>query len=350
MIDETSYASDVAGELDLSSSAFAEDVAGEVSLTSSAYGEDVAAAVNSRPTGTLRVLQYNIGHFNMGMTDGNSALIGTNNSYAASYPQFFDYMTQLQRWKSRISGIDADIIGLEEYNDNFGYHSGLVSTQDSGIFDGYNLSVGPKECYGWWQNTLASKLALSSPSNVYLGSTNNILAYLRVAKLNINNTEVWFAATHLNLNNPGGTGGASASYASRQKELKECVKWLQDKSHVILVGDFNTTGPIEGTTEERRLQGLAEFDIFLNGFTEDGVTYDGGCTLANSTLDSRYTSPSTGSRPDQSPSTSPNWYLDNIIVKGFMMSNITVIDDGTITDHCGLYCDLTMIESEVSNG
>ena len=346
MLDETSFAEDVANELSLTGNPYGNDVASVVSTEESDYAEDVAAAINERPTGTIRVLQYNIGHFNMGMQAGNQCYIGANNATTQAYPQFFDYTTQLQRWTSRISGIDADIIGLEEYNDNFGYHSGLVSTQNSGIFNGYNLSVGPNECNNWWQNTIASKLALSSPSNVYLGSTNNIQAYLRVAKLNINSTEIWFACTHLNWNNPSGTGGASASYASRQKELKECVKWLQDKSHVILVGDFNTTGPVEGTTEERRLQGLAEFDIFLNGFTESGVTYDGGCTLANSTLDSRYTSPSTGSRPDQSPSTSPNWYLDNIIVKGFTMSNITVVDDGTITDHCGLYCDLTLIDNE----
>lgn len=46
MIDETSYASDVADELGLTLSAYAEDVTGAVDLTSAAYGEDVAEAVN----------------------------------------------------------------------------------------------------------------------------------------------------------------------------------------------------------------------------------------------------------------------------------------------------------------
>ena len=49
MIDETSFASDVADELGLTQSAYAEDVTGKVNLSSTAYAEDVADAINEQP-------------------------------------------------------------------------------------------------------------------------------------------------------------------------------------------------------------------------------------------------------------------------------------------------------------
>lgn len=351
MIDQNSYSESVADELGLASSAYAEDVTGEVSLTSSAYGEDVAEAINNRSVGEydLRVLQYNIGHFNMGYAaapTGSNPTTGNvliNSSKSDGYPNSVDrnYAIQLQRWKDCIDGVGADVISMPEWNNYFGWNGGsVVTTVDSGIFNGYNLSVGAIESNGWWQNTLASKLVMSNAENVYLGSTNNILAYLRVAKVVIKGVDVWIASTHLNWNNPTGTGGASGSYASRQKEIKECVKWLQGKSHVILMGDFNTTGPVG--IESGYEVGLDEFDPFINGFTEDGVTYQGGCTLANSRQRPLLTANATGSRPDQ-PKSYPYCYIDNIIVKGFTMSNVQVIDDGRLTDHCAVWCDLTLI-------
>lgn len=367
MINESSYASDVADELSLTSSAHAEDVTGAVDLTSAAYGEDVAEAINEQPSSEydLRVCQYNIGHFNMGMTDGNSCYIGKSNTTTQAYPQFFDYATQLQRWKSRISGIGADIIGLPEYNENFGYNSGtLVSTPNSGIFDGYNLSVGAKASIGWWQNALASKYAMSNAQDVDLGSTTSNKAYVRVAEITLKGKTVKIGVTHLNWNNnlgaltdPNYTTNATASRNSRQKEIKELVKlmnqWLEDYDHVILLGDFNTEGPVYGPNVSydpavRDYEaGLEEFAPFIDGFTENGTTYQGGFTLANYDANGHrlLTCSATNSRPDLSNRPQyPYCYLDNIIVKGFTMSNVRVIDDGTITDHCAVVCDLTMIE------
>ena len=61
--------------------------------------------------------------------------------------------------------------------------------------------------------------------------------------------------------------------------------------------------------------------------------------------DTLATAEATNSRPDNTPADTAPWqYLDNIIVKGFTMSNITVVDDGDITDHCALWCDLTIID------
>ena len=345
MINQGSYSDNVAEELGLQCTAYASDVATETSLESTAYASDVATAINGGQvvTPTLRVLQYNIGHFNMGKAAAplgspstSSVLISSEKS--DGYPSSLDrnYATQLQRWKARISGINADIISMPEWNDYFGYNGGsVVRTDETGIFEGYSLSVGPIECSGWWINTLASKLIMSNSENVYLGSTAAPKAYVRVASVMIDGNLVKVGSTHLNWNQ------ASGYYESRMKEIKELVKYFDSFPYVILCGDFNTMGHYQ---QNDYLAGLQEYDPFVNGFTEDGITYNGGFTLANTTTNPLLTANATNSRPDLGASKNyPYQYLDNIIVKGFTMSNIQVVDDGTLTDHCALYCDLTII-------
>lgn len=355
MIDETSYASDVAEELELTSSAYASDVAGKVELTSSAYGEDVAEAINEgvvptpTPTYDLRVLQYNVGHFNMGRDAANIVTIG-NSSYS-SRPNT-NYSTQLQRWENRISGINADIIGMPEWSPNFGYNgSTLVSAADSGIFDGYGLSAGKSVYFDWWINCLAWKESRISMDETDIDdydliNTISPRAYVRVGETTIKGKTVKVAVTHLNFNR------TEIHYNSRKLDIKELIRKFKDDKYVILCGDFNTQGPWEsGTVNSQNTWegsdyslGLDEFAPFIDGFTEGAVTYEGWSAIANSRANPLLTCEATGSRPDAGHPNYPYMYLDNIIVKGFTMSNIHRVDDGTLTDHCALWCDLTMIE------
>ena len=352
MIDQNSYSEAVADELGLASSAYAEDVTAEVSLTSSAYGEDVDEAINNRPVGDydLRVLQYNIGHFNMGRAaaptgnnpNTNNVLINSNKS--DGYPNSVDrnYAIQLQRWKDCINGVGADIIGIEEYNKYFGWNGGsVVELADTGIFLGYDISVGRmglslvnggEVTHGWQWNALASKYAIYASGDEELGSTGNNVAkcYARYATVDIKGRQVIIASTHLNWaqNNDAVT--------SRALEIQHLINWLKDYPYVILMGDFNVDGAYKSNkTDQDYLDGAAQgFDPFI----------DAGFTLANhGRWGDLKTAFATGSRPDQTKSY-PYTYIDNIIVKGFAMSNVQVIDDGRLTDHCAVYCDLTLIE------
>ena len=370
MIEETSFANEVADELDLTSSAYAEDVAVETDLTSAAYAEDVAQAINDGVSGTLTVLQYNIGHFNMGTQAAPTGSNPTTDTVRISYnksdgwaatPKTTDrnYDTQKQRWKDRISGIDADIIGMPEWNNYFGWMNinTCKATADAevGIFADYNLSVGKSAISGWWQNTLAlkPKYTIIDVEDKDLGSTNGNMAYVRIARVKIRGKIVKIAVTHLNWNNPLGATAdptysinAQDSYDSRQVEIKNLVKLFKDDPYVILCGDFNTQGPVYGPdvpdSQRNFLAGLDEFDPFVEGFTEDGVTYPGNFTLANNKSNPLKTAPATNARPDTG-NLLPRSYLDNIIVRGFTMSEVHVIDDGSLTDHFALYCDLTIV-------
>ena len=356
MINENSYGSDVANELGLIGNPYGNEVAGEVGLTSAAYGNEVATAINERPTGTLRVVQYNIGHFNMGSAPaptGNnpsSSTVLINSSKSDGYPSSLDrnYSTQLSRWTSRISGLNADIIGIEEYNKYFGYNGGsVVTTTDANIFDGFTLSIGRmgkslingnEQTNGWQWNALASKYAMSNAADEELGSTGNNIAkcYAHYARVTIDGKSVLIASTHLHW------AQNSDAVTSRALEIQHLVNWLDDEPYFILMGDFNTDGiyVASGKTEQQYMAGVSDFSPFV----------EAGFTLANhGNFGDLKTCTATNSRPDIGASepfrNRPYCYLDNIITKGFTMSNVRVIDDGTITDHCGVVADLTLIDS-----
>lgn len=347
MIDESSYSEAVADELSLTSLAFAEDVTGEIDLTSAAYAEDVAEAINEQTPHDLRVCQYNIGHFNMGMKAGNVCLIGSDLQEAQTYSQFFDYATQLQRWQTRLAAIRADIYGLPEWNSNFGYNDkSLFSTADAGIFSGYGVEHGTSYVDGWWINALAAlsqKFTLSNVQQIDVSHKSGAnTPYILEATTTVKNKQVVVAVTHLNWNQSQTFHDSRVDY-----EIPFLVDRYKNVPYLILCGDFNTQGTYGGEQNASNKTGLAEFQPFI----------DAGFTLANSMSNPLLTCNATGSRPDRpSEPQYPFCYLDNIIVRGFAMSNVYVIDDGdtendvnavgNITDHCAVVADLTLIDNE----
>lgn len=325
-------------------------------MNGSTFADKVADAGGvTPPSYTLRVLMYNLGHFSCGYAE-TSAI---NSSYTDGYPnnQKRNYATQLQRWTDKLDGINADLIAMAEFADTFGRNNGVsVSVEDCGAWDAYPyFSKGSIVASGWWYNVLCAKFPLLNGSNESLHSLSGAsAAYVRVAEATIEGKTVKIGVTHLNW------GKTQTHLASRTKEIKELIKLFQDDEYVILCGDFNTDGQYIQSAEKTEAQfmsGANEFDPFLYGFTEDGVTYEGGFTLANhGQWGDLKTCDATNSRPDHltdslrgnnNPDTfynRPFCCLDNIIVKGFRMSNVMVIDDGYLTDHCGLICELTMID------
>lgn len=359
---KTSFASDVAEELELASAAYASDVAGEVDA-GNVCGQDMATAINEREQGgyTLRVCSFNIGHFNQGVHGVGISDISDNNS--DGYPQTLDrnYAVQLGRWSRFIGGIKADIIGMPEWSDYFGYNNNVrVSVADTGIFSGYNLSVGKDAQHSgdganiaMWKNTLATKgLTITNVSDINLDIDTGVAqAYIRLGTAQIAGKSVKIGVTHLNLNS------SQRHHDARVVELRNLVKMFQDDPYVILCGDFNTDGPY-GSTDY--ILGASEFDIFVDGLDENSVHYNGISTygqMVNSKVNPLLTYAATGGRPDRVDvgKNQPYCYLDNIIVKGFSMSNIKVLnqdvfntpsdplDVGMLSDHCAVVADLTIM-------
>lgn len=357
MIDETSFASDVADELGLTSSAYAEDVTGEVDLDNTAYGEDVAEAINEMPVGDpdLTVCQLNIGHFAMGTSPNNGATPAWTDDTADGWnatPKTIsrNYSIQLERWQKFIDALGVDIFGMPEYSAIFGTHNNYnVPTQSCGIFDDYipseyttaeqiakRISVGKTAGGGYWINTLISKYDLSNAQDIDLGSTVSNMAYVRVAEITLKGKTVKVAVTHLNWNQ------SQAYYNSRQAEITSLVSLFSNDDYVILCGDFNCR-PMNGD----EVNGLHDLDPFVSA----------GFTLANNLNHPLATCYATGSKPDVNDPNYPFVYIDNIIVKGFTISNVRVLDTGVqvdggtvdvgmLTDHCAVVADLTLIDNE----
>lgn len=308
--------------------------------------------------GKLRVFQYNIGHFNMGRQPASVNIIG-NNEFS-SYDNT-DYDTQLALWTAKIQGIGADIICMPEYSSNFGWSNGSrVATANTGIFSGYNLSVGKSVADSYWINAIATKtgMTITNAEDIDLGSLSGAsAAYVRVATATINGKTVKIGVTHLNWSKN------TNNINSRTKEIKQLIKLFKDDEYVILCGDFNTDGLYQygaSKTEDQFMSGVNEFNPFIDGFYEDvegtRTYFKGGYSLANHGMCGDIkTCDATGSRPDHltdanygnnDPDTfynRPFCCLDNIITKGFFMSNTVVIDDGRLTDHCGLVVELKMM-------
>ena len=95
----------------------------------------------------------------------------------------------------------------------------------------------------------------------------------------------------------------------RNRQMEELIKTFQDQSHVIICGDFNVAD-------------VSEYDIFKSA----------GYVLANH-----------GSSGDliTYPSKDGGHPFDNIICKGFEISNVQVIETN-LSDHYVIICDMVM--------
>lgn len=298
----------------------------------------VAAAINN--TGRdLRVMSYNVGHWAMGASGTPTFSDQNSDGYPSSLARNYDI--QLARWKSLVKAVDADIIGMMEYSANFGTkNSSSVSVENTGILTDYNISVGKTAGGGYWINTIASKSTLSSAGNEDLASTVANIAYMHYGTIQVNGIDVKVVATHLNWDQ------AEGYYESRQAEIRSLIKKLESDPYVIICGDFNTEGPGGGYEDTKFLQGATEFEPFTCGFEENGTSYGGDYQAVNhGAFGSFKTFPASYSRPDRvgKPQT-PCGYYDNILVKGFDITAVRVINDGRLTDHCGIVADLTMRE------
>lgn len=241
----------------------------------------------------VRVASWNLGHFSLG-TSSDTAITHSN------------YATMRQKWAEKINEIDADIFCCCEYNTNFVNESGsdpAITARDA-IFSLYSAaSVGAKDAYN--QNAMFANCKLKDIKSVAYDNHTQGRYYI-VNTATIGGKEVKVVATHLDFNQ--GTTGQQ----NRALQMQQLISDFANDDYVIICADWNTT------------DGGSEFDVFTNagykmanhGYLGDIMTYPAGET--------------------------PEQILDNIVVKGFAVNGIHIVNDATLTDHCAVYCDLTL--------
>ena len=247
---------------------------------------------------TITVMQWNIGHFSKGKKEKSTV----------SDMSFTHNMNEL---KDLLSQTDPDIISLNEYSLLFADTQNHPKCAADTLF----FSSFPFEYIG--NNSKQRHYCLNavfSRFEFFQAETKEYDAN-RMASYAVSNgikpEDYYFIQLHLTL------FGEDVTFVSThlafdknddevtQNQVKELIKVLEDKDHIIICGDFNTMA------------------ANLSLFTQHGYT------LANDGALTTY------------PSSSPNASIDNIIVKGFDINCSRVIRS-SLSDHLPIVCEISM--------
>ena len=283
--------------------------------------ESRVAEIGGNAVSKFSFCSYNIGHFSLGkdydtfISDQKQDLDYTN--YGNSTP-YSNYAAQLARWRQMLNEYSPDIIAMCEYITTFAHNqAGDVATADA-IFSRYPYNrVGSlPSAISYMRTAVFANMVLGASTEGSYPHTAQAGRYYQVVNVNMGGTPVKVVVTHLDFSND--------SY--RIEQMQTLIAAFANDTHVIICGDFNN---VDST----------EFDMFAAA----------GYTMANHEyLGDIYTYPSSGTEVWNSSGHNlfehPDRALDNIMVKGFAMSNVRIIDRCDLTDHCGIMCDLTLID------
>lgn len=248
----------------------------------------------------IRVLHWNLGHFALGA------------SYDTTITQE-QLDTMRSKWRNKINPIGADVVMTCEYNTNFVNASGglpAVTARDAVFSNSIweYAAIGSKpSATSYMQTATFSNIKLSGTKEVVYPQTVQAGRYYQESTILLGGKTVKIVATHLDYNQ--GSNGA----AYRALQIQKLINDFSNDDYVIICADFN----VAETTE---------FDAFSNaGYKMLNHVYLGDLQTY--------------------PSDSPAFAFDNIVCKGFTISNISIVEDSNkeFSDHLGIYADFTLI-------
>jgi len=268
-------------------------------------------------THLLRVCSWNIGHFAMGhnhtswVTDQVSDYTNKQWNEDSSLHPNCNYAIQVKRWKHRIQGIGADILCLCEYSGTFGTSNSTSMATKDVVFDDYPYTYERTVANYYHQEAIYCTQKITGTGSLTLdGDHTQSGEYAKVtwATINIEGTDILVASTHF-------FWGADM-LASRTTCFTALMTLIGQYDHAIIGGDFNVDS-------EDEFQDLV----------------DAGLTLVSTPTSPVLTYPATGVYSDNLRPASP---LDNIILKGFDIVGTRIVNDGLLSDHCGVVADIKL--------
>lgn len=226
---------------------------------------------------TITVAHWNIGNFALGKSS-NTTINSTNASNMANnYHAFLD-------------SLNLDIIGICEFDPTFSKNGDKAKETVFNNFQYYY--IGKKYSYNC--NAVFSKIQLYNNQESFFSNSVQT-RYFSKSTINIKGNDVLFIETHLDWNQ--GSNGANC----RKRQINELVNTFKDYPFIIICADFNTST-------------IEEFKPFIDaGF----IMINGG---DRGTLNTH-------------PASNPTSPIDNIILKGFEVINVSVIGDAKLSDH-----------------
>lgn len=212
------------------------------------------------------------------------------------------------RYKKMFNEINADMLGVCEDDPVFDAAGALT----------LDLLYRPKYaiCYqGTKYNYMCASLYANLPltnitvSEIIYPQTVQANRYYKLMTATLNGHTVKIVETHLDWNQ----GNYGAQY--RAAQIQKLISDFASFEYVIIAADFNVE-----TTDEWDAFSNAGYTLANHGYIGDLITYHGHLSPYNQKA------------------------LDNIITKGFIMSDIKVWEDSfNLSDHGAISCDLEMI-------
>lgn len=291
-------------------------VVGDLEDLSTPNKENIVAAINSMSAGKrLRVMSWNIGHYSQGFSQ-TSSMTSEN------------YEENLVKWKKALIDINADIIGVQEYSEQF-YKDTSASpqiniTSQKDIFDIYkNKFIGTAS--GYISNVIFSRIALQNQSSVTYSAAEPSYRYYQIAEISFGGQTVAIINTHLDSTNGGDN--------NRESQIHELVEATKSYNYCIILADSNIARVIDDQLGSGQYEQFNDYAMLhgydLYSLTNHGFQYGDIMTW-----------PTTGTRTNYS--NIPAYPHDFIIVKGFKTSNVVAVDN-ELSDHCAFFCDLDIV-------
>ena len=276
---------------------------GKVAYASQVFDETKGkfqSEINAEGDGGTRKFRYahwNIGHFTYydDIQGSSTPDIPAEDAEAMSI-----------RYKKALNEIDADILAVCEDDPVF---DAIGDTSIDMVYYKYgNIYQGTKRTYNC--NSIYFNLPLSNIESSEVSYVHGVQdRYYHLIVATLNGKTVKIVETHLDFDQ----GDNGATY--RAEQIQKLVSDFANDPYVIISGDFNVD-----STEEYDAFAMAGFEMANHGYIGDLITYHGHLSPFNQ-------------RP-----------LDNIVAKGFRMSDIKVVESTfDLSDHAAISCDLEMI-------
>lgn len=241
---------------------------------------------------TFSVAHWNIGHFAMGKSENSTVGPEVSAVRAAEY-------------RAQIAKMDADFIGVSEYDPVFDT-AGNPTT--NAVFASYATCVAGQKSRYQCNAVFARRRCVRS--NVVPFDDRVQETYFVDAVFKIGEKEIHFVQTHLDWNMN------EIATDARPRQIRQLVNQFKNEPYVIICGDFNVCGAGE------------YYPFLMAGYTLANCG-SAGCLDTYAGKDVRM--------PCR------RFPLDNIVVKGFRISNVALADvELTLSDHRIIICELEL--------
>ena len=246
----------------------------------------------SRPDDeTIRVVQWNMGHFALGKSSRTRISAEKSAKGAAAY-------------RAKIAELRPDILGVSEFEPVFDKGGGLATNL---VFASFPTRItGPRNDYQ--SNAVFTRFACVSNEVVAYANRQQEAYYLDTV-LKVGTNLVHMVQSHLDWNS------SDRAMDARPTQIRQLIERFRNEPYVILCADYNVYGPGEYLPFEKagfRLANGGEHGLFM-------------------------TTPAWKSKPFMQTC------LDNVIVKGFKISGVFADDDDyELSDHKIIGCTLKL--------